>query len=337
MLNEYNTKKLSSLTILLKVLAMEGNTTVETTNSSLNTSSGRPINEHSLRLLMYILFYVTCFLYITIFVFGCLSNALFCSIIMHYRQLHTPFNALAFMLSLNNLFGSLTAAPSGFILTYVYHKTSSVETPFCKLSVFFFNFWKWPGVLIMAEIAIIRARCIFSKRTRSISFKKIKMMVVMNIVLSSVFATYRSYLSDMNICMEKYKPDSMIVNVITWLLLFTVLLLGYNILNIAAWRKTRTLSRAERHGKRFEIATLKASSIIVSCYLVCHMPTIIYSLYIAYTETSYWFCLHSLFVSILSLTFVIDALILTVSSSQYRKHVRMFLKWSDTKPYKVRT
>ena len=284
------------------------------------------------------LFYMTCFLHIFVCTFGFLSNGLFCIVIVYYPRLQTPFNALAWALSIGDFLGSVISIPIAQVLVQYHHRTLSLETPLCQLNVFFLNLCKWSATLIMTEMAVIRAKCVFAKRVWQIPFSKIKLILLFNTVATSVFSIYRAYFSKTIICFQHdiNRMEHMLINIGVFLGLFLLLIIGYIILSVTTRKRGAAIARRDRNTNRFEIATLQAGALIVTSYLVCHLPyisyTVMLSLRLTYDDSYYT---HSFFVSIFSLCFVVDSLILSVTSSEYRKHACLLLKRMKLKPYSI--
>ena len=270
--------------------------------------------------------YTTFVIQMFVITFGTFNNALFCFVIVRFPHLHTKFNALAFAVSAGDFLASAVATPVSIVLIMYHHRMHSLQTPICFLSGFLINLFKWSTVLTTTEIAAIRARCVFSSHLWLLSKRKIALIVVCNMLITAAFSTYRTYFSSHSVCLQMLNNKSRLLNIAVFGTLYVILVLCYAVLCIVTYRRSAGISRKERCSVRYEIATLRASAIIVTSYLILHLPYISYTLLLhfgVYTDRSYYS--HSFFVSFFSLCNVADAITFFVTSKQYRKHVFLVL------------
>ena len=286
----------------------------------------------------YWMLYITLALQLVLFVFGSLSNTLFCVIFIRYPRLHTPFNMLAFALCANDLLASITV-PVGSARTLLQHTTRSVETPLCKYyNCFFLNLCKWFAVLIMVEMAVIRARCVIANRRYQVHKRTIQILIVLNCLASGAFSAYRCIFSNNSICIQNNNQDmghSRLLNISVFLSLFIILALGYATLTVVTHRRATASGRSNN---RYEIATLRASAIIVLTYLGLHLPYITHTilLHIGINEDRSYYT-HNFLAQILLMSYLADSFILLITSSEYRKHIKLLLRRKNLGPYPVKT
>ena len=269
-----------------------------------------------------IFYYMTVSLHATTFVFGIISNSLYCTVIIRYPQFRKSFNLLAFALSVSDLLASLISIPLVNALVNYHYQTRSVETPICKISVLAINLFKWYSVLLMTEIAIIRAKSILSTVRWTISQRNIVLLVFVNIILTIPFSIYRTYFTESNICYPTKNDRNVMVNTGLGISFFIAIFIGYVLITIEAKRRAAKMPQSSRNqATRFEISTLQACGAVVGTYILCHFPYFTYTalVYTEVVQSSYYY--HSFCVSIFQLPYAFNSLILTVSSSAYRKHI----------------
>ena len=284
----------------------------------------------------YWMLYITLTLQLVLFVFGSLSNTLFCVIFIRYPRLQTPFNMLAFALCANDLLASV-ATPFGSAATILQHITKSLETTLCRYySCFFMNLCKWFAVLVMVEMAVIRARCVLATRRYMVKKRTICVLIVLNYFASGAFSTYRCFLSNNSVCDQNNNEDtsSRLLNISVFLALFIILALGYAILMVVTHRRATNI----RSNNRYEIATLRACAIIVLTYLGLHLPYITQTilLHIGINEDRSYYT-HNFLVCIFMMSHLADSFILLITSTQYRKHIKLLLRRKILSPYPVKT
>ena len=280
----------------------------------------------------YVMYYFTITMQLLVCLFGSLGNTLLCTTVVYFKRLHSPFNGLVFALSTGNFFASVVAMPIAFTLARHQHMYNSLQTIWCPLSSFLLNLFKWHAVLIMAEMAIIRASnvCI-SRRWRPSKCTSVIIEIV-NVTATFSFALYRIF-SNNNICVKQHADDQnhTLLNVAVFSILYVTLVVGYVILSVITHKLAAALPHADGRNRRFynnrfEIATLRASLSIVMAYLLLHLPYIVYTLILYFgltNDQSYY--THSFLVSIFSMSNVTDTIILLMTSPVYRKHVFLLL------------
>ncbi len=267
--------------------------------------------------------------HVFVFIFGGFNNSLFCFTFVRYKRLQTPFNAMAFALCINDFVASIMAMPVSHALAQYQHRFHSLQTPLCNLNALLLNMCKWNAVLIIMEMAVIRARMVFASRLWQLKQRTVVVLISGNILASGAFSVYRSYLNNnINICTENspMKKGHMLMNCGLFLGFFTNLIICYVVLCIVTHRRASAISRRDRGSNRYEIATLRSCAIIVISYTVFDFPYIIYSylLYLGVTEDQTYYT-HSFFISFVSFVYVADSFIFLATSSLYRKHIGMSL------------
>ena len=280
----------------------------------------------------YVMYCFTITTQLLVFLFGTLSNMLLCTTVVYFQRLHSPFNGLVFALSVGNFLASVIAMPIAFTLVRHQHMYKSLQTALCPLTSFLFNLFKWHTVLIMAEMAIIRARIVCISRRWRPSKRTFIIIEITNVAATFSFALYRIF-SNNNICVKYHADDQnhTLVNLTVFLILYVTLVIGYVILSVITHKRAAASEDADGRNRRFynnrfEIATLRASFSIVISYLLLHLPYIVYTLTLHFELTndqSYY--THSFLVSICFLNTVTDTIILLMTSSVYRKHVCLLL------------
>ncbi len=267
-------------------------------------------------------YYMTVSLHVITFILGILSNSLYCTVIIRYPQFRKSFNLLAFALAVSDLLASMISVPLVDTLVNYHYQTRSLDTPICKINILAVNLFKWFSVLLMIEIAVIRAKSILSTTRWTISVRHIVHLVFFNISLTIPFSIYRTFLNKNIICYPLKYPHNALVNTSIGVSFFTVLLIGYVLIIIEAKRRAAKMPESSRNrANRFEISTLRACAAVVGSYILCHFPYFIYTalVYIEVVQSSYYY--HAFFVSVFQLTYAFNSLILTISSSEYRKHI----------------
>ena len=277
----------------------------------------------------YYMLYWTLSVHVFVFLFGGFNNSLFCFTFIRYKRLQTPFNAMSFALCMNDLVASVFAMPFSHALAQYQHWFHSLQTPLCNINACFLNFCKWNAVLIMVEMAVIRARMVFATRVWLIKKRTVTIIILCNILVSGSFSVYRSYLGTINICEENQNSEKghLLMNSGVFLTLFTGLLLGYATLAIVTHRRAKEISRRDRGSNRYQIATIRSCAIIVIGYTLFHFPYITYAflLYGGVVDDQTYYT-HSFFVSFFAFVYVADSVILLATSSLYRKHIGMSLR-----------
>ena len=277
------------------------------------------------------MFYHALTIQLVICVFGILSNGLFGVTFIRYPNLQTPFNTLAFALTVNDFFASLIAMPIVHALGHYQHTTKSLKTPLCDFNIFNINLFKWNAVLLMTEMAILRARCVFASRTYRLKKSKINALILCNILVSLAFSAYKS-ISKSNICHRISEQSNgrrydMVTNITVFLSLYLVLVIAYAILAIVTHRRAAAIARRDRSSNRFEIATLRACAITVVCHIVFHLPYLFYTLALHFgisDDHSYY--ANAYVTSYFGVNNVINSFVLIATSTQYRKHIMLLLR-----------
>ena len=294
--------------------------------SSNSTDFSTPTRSYHLYM-----FYHTLTIQLVICICGILSNGLFGVTFIRYPNLRTPFNTLAFALCLSDFFASLIAMPTVHALGHYQHRTKSLKTPLCNFNVFNINFFKWNTILLMTEMAILRARCVFASRAYRISKSKINVLISCNILVSMAFSTYRS-ISKNSICYtisEQFKGRryDMFTNITVFLSLYFIFAIAYAVLAIVTHRRAAAIARRDRSSNRYEIATLRACAITVVCHIVFHFPYLFYTLALHFEisdDHSYY--ANAYIASYFGVNYVINSFVLIATSSQYRKHIVLLLR-----------
>ncbi len=270
-----------------------------------------------------IFYYMTVSFHAITFVFGILSNSIYCTVIIRYPKFRKPFNLLAFALAVSDLLASLISVPLVDALVNYHYKARSLQTPICKASVLVMNILKWFSVLLMTEIAIIRAKSVLSTVRWTIQEKHIVVMVLLNISVIIPLSIHRAFLTESNICYPADSNLNALLNMSVFISFFTILFLGYVIIIIEAKRRAALMPQSSRNrgATKFEISTIQACAAVVGTYIVCHAPCVTFTA-LVYEEVVPWsYFYHSLMEAVFQLPYVFDSLILTVSSSEYRKHI----------------
>ena len=187
------------------------------------------------------------------------------------------------------------------------------------------------AVLLMTEMAIIRARCVFASRTYRLTKSKINAMILFNILVSLSFSTYKS-LSKNNICSEisqqfKGRRKDMLTNITVFLSLYLILVIAYAVLAIVTHHRAAAIARRDRSSNRYEIATLRACAITVVFHILFHLPYLFYTLALHFgisDDNSYYANAYT--TSFFGVNNVINSFILIATSSQYRKHIMLLLR-----------
>lgn len=315
--------------LISKMVTMEVNTADGTAVPPLFTTDDG--STYVLRQYHNAMYTITITVQVLVCVLGVFSNTLLCATVIRFKRLRSPFNGLMFCLSAGNFFASSIAMPVAFILARYQHVHKSINTFWCPISIFLLNLFKWHSVSIMAEIAIIRARNVCSSTRWKPSAFVVLAIEIVNVITTVMFALYR-IIGKNNICVNHgtEKSGHFLLNICVFLTLYSALVAGYVILSMITHRFVASLPRYDDRRKfvfnRFEIATLRASGIIVMTYLILHLPYIGYNvlLYAGVTEDRSYYT-HSFFVSIFSLSNVTDTIMLLMTSPVYRKHVFLLL------------
>ena len=299
-----------------------------------NSTNFSSFVEGELLLDHYVLLYSIWAIQYFVIIFGCLGNSLFCVTIIRYPRLHTPFNALAFALSVGDLLTSATAVPLNHALSRHFVQYGTIyDTPLCYSGTFLLNVFKWNSVLIMTEMAILRARVVFSKVVDPLRRRTVVKLIVGNVFATSAFSTYRTFFNKNNVCASRETDNgNRLLNIAVFSFLYVNLIISYVILSTFIHYRSVAMPDGARNPNRYEIATIRASAIIVTSYLVAHLPYIVYTLFLHFgvaTDTS--FLLHTFLTNIFSLCNVSDTVIFSVISSQYREHVFLLLRGTRTK------
>ena len=223
----------------------------------------------------YYMHYWTLSVHVFVFLFGGFNNALFCFIFIKYKRLQTPFNAMSFALCMTDLTASVVVMPVEFALAQYQHRVQSLQTPLCYINVCLHNFCKWNAVLIMVEMAVIRARMVFATRLWILKKKAVVIIILCNILASGSFSVYRSYFSTFNIC-DHPNPEKgpLVINFAVFYSLFTGLLIGYATLAIVTHRRASEISRRDRGSNRYDLATIRSCAIIVIKNTDIHKKTV---------------------------------------------------------------
>ena len=264
-----------------------------------------------------------------IWIYGTFCNALFIGIIVWSPRLHTPFNILAATLASSNFVGSSLVMPTFYFLTkqYFYNKSLESTRILCKVVTFMLLMLKFHAVMIMVNIAIIRAKVVLSTFVRQIKKHTIIVMIMINIIACVSVAYYCVFYSRLSLC-EPIQP-TLISKLIMSSLLIT-LIIGYVVVTVATYKRSAAMQRSRNH--RFEVATLRASLIIVISYLLSHLPEICSTgLFLLGVITEPTAEIRFCVVVIAMFTTVFDSFILMVSSSDYRTHVLLFLRNKPTR------
>ena len=226
-------------------------------------------------------------------------NALFIGIIVWSPRLHTTFNILAATLAIRNFVGSSFVMPTFYFFTKQYFYDQSLESTriLCKVVTLF---------IVMLK------------------FYTIVVMIMINIIVCVSVAYYCVFYRRISLC----EPLQHALSKLTSFLLIT-LIIGYVVVTVATYKRSAAMRRSRNH--RFEVATLRASLIIVISYLLSHLPEIcstgLFLLGVITEPTAeVRFC-----VVIAMFTTVFDSFILMVSSSDYRTHVLLFLRNKPTR------
>ncbi len=276
----------------------------------------------------YVMLYFTLSVHVFVFLCGGFNNSLFCVTFIRYKRLQTPFNAMALALCINDFITSILGMPLSHALAQYQHRFHSLQTPLCNLNACVLNLCKWNAVLIMTEMAVIRARMVFATRLWLLKKRTVVMIITGNILVSGTFSVYRSYFTKINVCTDNSTPEKghLLMNSGVFLGLFTGLIIGYVILVIVTHNRASAMSRRDRGSNRYEITTIRSCLIIVISYTAFHLPYIIYSCLVYYGVTDdQTYYTHSFFVSFFAFVNVADSVILLSTSSLYRKYINMSL------------
>ncbi len=292
----------------------------------------------------YYMLYWNLSVHVFVFLVGGFNNSLFCFTFFRYKRLQTSFNAMSFALCATDLIASVVVMPLEFALAQYQHRVQSLQTPLCYIDVCLHNFCKWNAVLIMVEMAIIRARIVFARRVWILRKRTVAVAILCNILASGSFSVYRTYFGTINLCdkEENPNPDTTpeMINAVAFISLFTGLLIGYATLAIVTHHRASNMSRQERGGNRYDIATIRSCAIIVISYTIFHLPFLTYAflLYGGITDDQTHYT-RSFFVSFFEFVYVDDFLILLATSSLYRSHVGKSLRSissdENPRPYPV--
>ena len=241
-------------------------------------------------------------------------NALFIGIIVWSPRLHTTFNILAATLAIRNFVGSSFVMPTFYFFTKQYFYDQSLESThiLCKVVTLFIVMLKFYTVMIMVNIAILRAKGVFSTFVRQIKKRTIIVMIMINIIVCVSVAYYCVFYRRISLC----EPIQPALSKLTSFLLIT-LIIGYVVVTVATYKRSAAMRRSRNH--RFEVATLRASLIIVISYLLSHLPEICSTgLFLLGVITEPTAKVRFCVVVIAMFTTVFDSFILMVSSSDYR-------------------
>ena len=300
---------------------------VLTLNNTDRTDSGPQFDE----LYMY-LAYVASAAYILISVLGTFFNVVAVVVPLRYRHLrHNPFNILIINMAVVDLICCLSL-PLNACVILGYQTTGSLANLGCYASAFVRYFTKLMYFAILSEMAVIRAVCISCSGLYRIRLSKrfLASLIALHTTVALAFTTYRNL--NNNIChgFDSIHTNYIWINTGLTVTLLVILCAGYACILLVTCRHAASMSKvtdsADSHWSKHNLATIRTSVLIVTWYMLCHIPFFLLIVLVATDVVLISFITYSSFFVFVSLSHIANPVILFCSSKDFRKHVILAFK-----------
>ena len=266
-----------------------------------------------------------------VIILGTTGNVLSLSVILFYRRLRLrPFNIIAMFMIVADLISCSVVAPFILTLVLLYIRDNAVNQPICLTGSFFNPLSKLGSLITMTEIAILRvinlSNSVWARRL--VSKTSMAVIIIFNIIVIPGWATWKTFFY-LDFCggLQSQSLEPQFGPAAEWCFVFLIIFSCYT--GIACYTKTRAGRVAGQRNERcyrYDIATIRTCIVIIVVFVACHFPFLIYLvllngnvLSIDLVEIVFYYHFH-LFSQ------AGNPIIMFVTSSEFRKHVLMFVR-----------
>ena len=261
-------------------------------NATMSTDAEiQPHNRTTMETDLNVLEYGVLALYLIISISGTVTNASAIGIMVYHRRLRqVPFNLLVIYLAIVDLISCCLSAPTSFSFMFVLSVYRFRFVALCQANILLHNFSKLSSLTVMSEMAIMRV--LILSRNGDYNRRVFKLIILATAVVLFAISVLRSFPGETNICNNTSSPDLFLwINITILLSLALILCLTYGWIGWYTSKKARELEPVRQarlgpgpgprhaHGvQRFDVATIRACTSIVACYVLCHLPYFVYGI-----------------------------------------------------------